>query len=199
MLVENPEVTLAEDAHPLPDDATEHAFMDWGWMMHLLGDDGKHYWIDMGIASFNKLGTFGAMPFGKQPMDMWNLAIRTEVGRVTPIPGSIYKLADFPEVTTIGFHPYPGGTLTIAPDIEKNEVVLISANSIRCATSMTTRGMPRWTTRKTEYTWIWSTRVLDTHCGTAKRRCMCMWTTCEPRVIYGRVVLKARSLLTGGK
>ena len=136
MLVENPEVTLEEDAHLLPEDATEHAFMDWGWMLHLLGDDEKHYWIDMGIASFNKLGTFGGMPFGKEPMDMWNLAIRTEVGRVAPIPGSIYKLADFPEVTTIGFHPYPGGSLTITPDSEKNEVVLDIAGEFHCVCNL---------------------------------------------------------------
>jgi len=94
MLVENPEVTLGEDAHLLPEDATEHAFMDWGWMLHLLSDDGKHYWIDMGIASFNKLGTFGAMPFGKQPL--WicgtlRFALRWErslpsLGRYTNLP-----------------------------------------------------------------------------------------------------------------
>ena len=124
MFVENPEVTIDEDAHLLPEDATEHAFMDWGLMSHLRDEDGNDYWIDLGVASFNKLGTFGAMPFGKHPMDMWNFGCRTHRGRVYTPPGTIYKVADFDEVTTTSYHPFPGGTLDIVRNDAKNEVVV---------------------------------------------------------------------------
>lgn len=124
MYTENPEVTIEEDGHLLPEDATEHAFMDWGWMTHLRGDDGNDYWIDMGVAKFNKLGTFGAMPFGKEPMDMWNFACRTDKGRVYTPPGSIYKVADFEQVTNTAYHPFVGGELKIVRDDVENKVYI---------------------------------------------------------------------------
>ena len=124
MLVENPEVTIEEDAHLLPEDATEHAFMDWGFMSHLRDADGKDYWLDVGVAQFNKSGTFGAMPFGNNPMDFWNFGIRTDKGRVYTPPGTIYKVADFAEVTSTSYHTFPGGTLEITRDDANNKVVL---------------------------------------------------------------------------
>jgi len=124
MIVENPEVTIEEDAHLLPEDATEHAFMDWGLMSHLKDAEGKDYWLDVGVAKFNKLGTFGAMPFGKAPMDMWNFGIRTHKGRVYTPAGTIYKVADFADVTSTSYHPFPGGTLEITRDDVNNKVVV---------------------------------------------------------------------------
>jgi len=124
MYTENPEVTIEEDAHLLPDDATEHAFMDWGLMSHLEDEDGNHYWLDMGVAKFNKLGTFGAMPFGKEPMDMWNFGYRTTKGKVYTPKGTIYKVADFEEVTETMYHPFMGGELQIKRDDKANKVYI---------------------------------------------------------------------------
>jgi len=124
MIVENPEVTIEEDAHLLPEGATEHAFIDWGLMSHLKDADGKDYWVDVGVAKFNKLGTFGAMPFGKAPMDMWNFGIRTHKGRVYTPAGTIYKVADFADVTSTSYHPFPGGELRVIRDDVNNHVVV---------------------------------------------------------------------------
>jgi len=124
MYTENPEVTMEEEAHLLDDNATEHAFMDWGWMTHLKDAEGNNYWIDMGVAKFNKLGTFGAMPFGKAPMDMWNFTVRSDIGRVYTPPGTIYKVAEFPQSEIMAYHPFMGGDLKIERDDENNKVIL---------------------------------------------------------------------------
>jgi len=124
MIVENPEVTIEEDAHLLPEDATEHAFMDWAFMSHLKDEDGNDYWMDVALLTLNKLGTWGAMPFGENPMDLWFLGCRTDKGRVYTPPGTIYKVADFSNVTSTSYHAFPGGALTITRDDENNKVVV---------------------------------------------------------------------------
>ena len=52
MIVENPEVTLAEDGHDFPEEATERAHNLWAMLVNAQGDDGRQYWIDCSIVRF---------------------------------------------------------------------------------------------------------------------------------------------------
>jgi len=130
MIVENPEVTIEEDAHLLPENATEHAIMDWAFMSHLKDKDGKDYWVDVAVVKCNKLGTWGAMPFGENPMDLWFMGCRTGKGKVYTPPGTIYKVADFSDVTCTSYHALPGGELEITRD-DVNNKVLVEVDTFR--------------------------------------------------------------------
>jgi hypothetical protein len=113
MIVENPEVTLDIEGHGLPADAREAAFLDWLCAFVADGDDGKTYW-------------FGCSPLvlAHENTDLWSIEASWEAGTVVQLPGSIYKLADFPPVGVTGQHVYPGGTLTIEKSPNQVKVVL---------------------------------------------------------------------------
>lgn len=100
MIVDNPEVTLDIEAHGFPEDPRDAPFLDWLCSAVVRGDDGRTYW-------------FGTSPLilGLEQRDIWNIEASWERGRVVPVPGTIFKLADFPGVGVTGQHAFPGGTL----------------------------------------------------------------------------------------
>lgn len=102
MIVDNPEVTLDIEAHGFPEDARDAPFLDWLCSAVVRGDDGCTYW-------------FGTSPLilGLEQRDIWNIEASWERGRVVPVPGTIFKLADFPGVGVTGQHAFPGGTLKV--------------------------------------------------------------------------------------
>ncbi|MCD9029151.1 hypothetical protein LDO26_13175 [Luteimonas sp. BDR2-5] len=102
MIVSNPEVTLDIEAHGIPDDARDAPFLDWLCSAVVHGDDGRTYW-------------FGTSPLilGLENRDMWNIEVGWESGQVVPLPGTIFKLADFPPVGLSTQHVLPGGTLKV--------------------------------------------------------------------------------------
>jgi hypothetical protein len=113
LIVDNPEVTMDIEGRGLPADAREAAFLDWLCSFVAFGDDGKTYW-------------FGCSPLvlACENKDLWHVEASWETGRVVQLPGSVYKLADFPPVGVIGQRVYPGGSLTIEPSDNQVAVVL---------------------------------------------------------------------------
>ena len=112
MIVENPEVTLDVEGHGFPEDARDAAFLDWLCSVVAYGDDGKQYW-------------FGCSPLSlaAESTDLWHFEISWETGNVVQLPGSVYKIADFPPVGLTVQRVYPGGTLKIE---RSNDEVAVS-------------------------------------------------------------------------
>ncbi len=102
MIVGDPQVTLEEDGRGLPDRAGENAFLDWMCVFSAHGDDGRQYW-------------FGCSPLSlvSEAIDLWHFEVSWSTGKVVQLPGSIYKVADFPQDAVTGHHGYPRGALTI--------------------------------------------------------------------------------------
>lgn len=96
MIVNDPEVTLEWDGHGLPDDAREDAFLDWLCSSVAHGDDGKTYW-------------FGCSPLvlALEKTDLFHYEVCWETGKVAELPGSMFKVADFPPVDVTGQAVYP--------------------------------------------------------------------------------------------
>ncbi|WP_028297340.1 hypothetical protein [Olivibacter sitiensis] len=111
--VDNPEVTLDIEAHGIPEDVREAGFLDWLCSVVAYGDDGKMYW-------------FGTSPLilALENVDMWNLEISWETGKVVPMPGTIYKIADFPPVGITTRHSLPGGSLQVERAVNQVKVNL---------------------------------------------------------------------------
>ena len=121
----NPEVTLKEELMLYPaEGTTDHGFMDWGQMCHVIDEEGTDYYMDLGHAKMKMNATWGAMPFGTEEMDSWNLSCRTGKGKVATPPGQIFKVANFSGVTDAVFRPFPGGSLKIEADEANNKAVL---------------------------------------------------------------------------
>jgi len=116
----NPEVTLVEEKMLYPEPCTDHGFMDWGMMCHVIDENGKDYYMDVGLAKMKINATWGAMPFGTEDMDLWTLSCRTGEERAYTPRGQIYKVADFTGVTDAQWHPFPGGSMEFDIDEEKN-------------------------------------------------------------------------------
>ncbi len=113
MFVENPEVTLEDEGQGFPEGAGEFKGIEWTCHANAQGDDGRQYLFDCHIASYTSLGSMfpdrGALPAA----DMWAMSVRWEKGKVIQLPGSVYKLADFPQVALRTFQQSPQGALTI--------------------------------------------------------------------------------------
>lgn len=102
MYVEDPEVTLDWEAHLIPEDAGKTGFLDWLCSAVVQGDDGRTYW-------------FGLSPLilALEKRDIWNVEASWETGTVRQLPGSIYKVADFPSVGVTNRHVLPSGSLRV--------------------------------------------------------------------------------------
>ncbi|WP_028708494.1 hypothetical protein [Propionicicella superfundia] len=102
MIVDDPKVTLDWEGHGIPADARDAPFLDWLCSVVARGDDGNTYW-------------FGTSPLilGLEGVDMWNIEASWETGTVRQLPGSIFKVADFPSVGVAARHTHPAGTLQV--------------------------------------------------------------------------------------
>lgn len=118
----NPEVTMEQEKMLWVEPCTDHAFMDWGFMAHVVDENGKDYYMDMGLAKMKMNATWGAMPFGTEDLDSWNLSCRTGEDKVYTPRGQIFKLADFKGVTDAAWHPFPGGSMQF--DLNEDENIL---------------------------------------------------------------------------
>lgn len=113
MIVNDPEVTLDWDGHWLPEDAREDAFLDWLCSFVAYGDDGKTYW-------------FGCSPLvlALEKTDLWHIEASWDTGKVAELPGSMFKVADFPPVGVTGQQVFPAGSLTVKKSADRVEVTL---------------------------------------------------------------------------
>ncbi|MBC3888113.1 hypothetical protein GH810_07305 [Acetobacterium paludosum] len=128
----NPEVTMFEESMLYPEEGTtDHGFMDWGWMCHVKDEEGTDYYMDFGLAKMKMNATWGAMPFGTEDMDSWNLSCRTSKGDVSTPKGQIFKVANFEGVTDAVWRPFPGGSMQFEKD-EKNNTFKIVLDKFTC-------------------------------------------------------------------
>ena len=54
MRVNDPEVTLEVEAHGFPEESRDTAQLDWALVASVIGDDGKHYWFNIGAMSLRE-------------------------------------------------------------------------------------------------------------------------------------------------
>jgi hypothetical protein len=103
VFVNDPAVTLEVEAHGFPEESRDTAQLDWALIASVIGDDGKHYWFNIGAMSLREA-------WGN--IDFWAMSVRSDKGRVVSPPGSVYKVADFPPAATTDWHFQPRGALT---------------------------------------------------------------------------------------
>jgi hypothetical protein len=104
MKVDNPEVTLDEDGHGFPDESRPTAMIGWNLITSVRGDDGQQYWFNIGAMSLRE---------GWGDLDFWQMCVRSGAGRVVRPPGSVHRIAEFPQGFATDWHAYPRGELTI--------------------------------------------------------------------------------------
>lgn len=118
-----PEVTFNEEAHLIPEGGEGSGGIEWSISAHLIGDDGKPYWIDCSILSYPGLDLLaGAV----EPSDMTMLNVRDESnrGKVVQSRYTMYKIAKFPNSTPLVFRHYPLGSRKVARSEEQVTVEL---------------------------------------------------------------------------
>jgi len=126
MIIENPEVTLDEDAHWFPDKTSKNGGIEWSITVNAHGDDGRQYWIDTGLLGYQNLNILLPSAGISQGADMCFMAVRSEPGKLVDQPGSVYKLADFPPVdeSAMTFQSHPEGSITLDRSDDRVEVAL---------------------------------------------------------------------------
>src|SRR5271163_649824 len=54
VIVDDPKVTLEVEAHGFPEESRDTAQLDWALVASVIGDDGKHYWFNIGAMSLRE-------------------------------------------------------------------------------------------------------------------------------------------------
>ena len=120
--VSSTEVTLDWEAHDIPEDARENPFLDWMCSFAAYGDDGKLYWSGG-----------SAIILAAENVDIYDAAIDWDTGVIRDIPGSIFKVADFPKRNLAIWKTLPGGTRKITRT--DNAVIVTIGNSFKVVCS----------------------------------------------------------------
>ncbi|MGN0806005.1 MAG: hypothetical protein ACI4MC_03120 [Candidatus Coproplasma sp.] len=102
MKIQNPEVTLADDARNCVDEAGRSGFLDWLFEFNVQGDDGELYGLGGSILSLDL-----------EKMDLVTLNLSKGKGGVRQLKDSIYKLGEYPGSVMEKFYRNPQGTLKI--------------------------------------------------------------------------------------
>lgn len=106
MKIEDPKVTLSDEARNGVKEETRSGFLDWLHTFSVVGDDGEHYILGGSILSM-----------ARERLDVVSITYMKGSGEIRQIPSSIYKIADFPGEQMHELIRHPEGTLKI----EKNE------------------------------------------------------------------------------
>ena len=102
MKIENPKVTLADEARNGVQEEVRSGFLDWLFEFNVEGDDGELYALGGSILSM-----------ALEKMDLATLCMAKGKGRVHQLKSSIYKLAKYPGSEFNYFFRHPQGTLQI--------------------------------------------------------------------------------------
>lgn len=100
--VSDPKVTLDDDGRGVPEEALDTGFIHWLTLVNAHGDDGKRYFLE--FVEMTGIAEAG--------VDIWMLEVGSETGTVEQIPGSIYKLANYP-FQQAERKTFPAGTLKL--------------------------------------------------------------------------------------
>lgn len=102
MKINNPRVTLADEARNGVQEEVRSGFLDWLFEFHVTGDDGELYALGGSILSM-----------ALEKMDLATLSLAKGKGGVRQLKNSIYKLAEYPGSMMNKFYRNPQGTLKI--------------------------------------------------------------------------------------
>lgn len=106
MKIQNPNVTLADEARIGVKEEVRSGFLDWLFTCNVEGDDGEIYDLSGTVLSMHQ-----------EQMDLVTIALAKGKGHVEQLKNSIYKVGKFPGALYNKFLKSPAGTLKI----EKNE------------------------------------------------------------------------------
>lgn len=102
MKIQNPKVTLADDARNCVEEAGRSGFLDWLFECNVTGDDGELYAVGGSILSLDL-----------EQIDLVTLNLSKGKGSVRQLKNSIYKLGEYPGSVMDKFYRNPQGTLKI--------------------------------------------------------------------------------------
>lgn len=121
MKINNPQVTLYDEARAGVDEQVRSGFLDWLHQFSVTGDDGELYSVGGAILSMNL-----------EQMDVVNINISKGKGRVRQLPHSIYKVSEYPGMVHERMFRHSAGTLQI---VKKEHSVLVTCGeeySVEC-------------------------------------------------------------------
>lgn len=102
MKIEDPKVTLADEARNGVEEAARSGFLDWLFEFHVTGDDGELYGLGGSILSL-----------AVEKMDLVTMCYCKGTGTVRQLKNSIYKVGAYPGCEMNKFYRNPQGTLQI--------------------------------------------------------------------------------------
>lgn len=102
MKIENPKVTLTDEARNGVEEAVRSGFLDWLFEFNVTGDDGELYGLGGSILSL-----------AVEKMDLVTMCYCKETGTVRQLKNSIYKVGAYPGCEMNKFYRNPQGTLQI--------------------------------------------------------------------------------------
>lgn len=121
MKINNPKVTLADDARCGVNEQVRSGFLDWLHQFSVTGDDGELYSLGGSILSMHK-----------EQIDVVSINIAKGKGESVQLPNSIYRVGKYPGMEEERLFRHPGGTLKIE---QREHSVLISCGpqySVEC-------------------------------------------------------------------
>ncbi len=102
MKIENPKVTLTDEARNGVEEAVRSGFLDWLFEFNVTGDDGELYGLGGSILSL-----------AVEKMDLVTMCYCKGTGTVRQLKNSIYKVGAYPGCEMNKFYRNPQGTLQI--------------------------------------------------------------------------------------
>lgn len=102
MKIQNPDVTLRDEARCGVEEQVRSGFLDWLFQFTMKGDDGEFYALGGSILSM-----------ALEKMDLVSLVCAIGTGGVQQLPNSIYKITRFPGAKFHKLLRNPQGTLKI--------------------------------------------------------------------------------------
>ena len=102
MKIENPEVTLDDEARAGVEEDVRSGFLDWLFQFSVTGEDGELYSVGGSILSL-----------ALEKLDIVSINCARGTGHVAQLPNSIYKIARYPGMQFERLLRKPHGTLTI--------------------------------------------------------------------------------------
>lgn len=102
MKIDNPQVTLADEARSGVKEEVRSGFLDWLFEFNVEGDDGELYGLGGSILSMNL-----------EKIDLTAMCLCKGKGAVRQLKNSIYKIAEYPGGIMNRFFRNPQGTLKI--------------------------------------------------------------------------------------
>ena len=102
MKIDNPKVTLADEARNGVQEEVRSGFLDWLYEFNVEGDDGESYMVGGSILSM-----------ALEKIDLVAMCLAKGKGGVRQLPNSIYKVGVYPGACLNKFYRNPQGTLKI--------------------------------------------------------------------------------------